>query len=54
MIKPYYNMGVEMKYHLLYTLKDGTFVNEEKEFATFVEVENWIEQIGAIYWEIGL
>jgi len=46
--------GGKMSYHLLYTLKDGTFISEEKEFATFVEVERWLEQMGAIYWEIGL
>jgi len=43
-----------MSYHLLYTLKDGTVVSEEKEFATFTEAENWLKQIGAIYWEIGI
>jgi hypothetical protein len=42
-----------MTYHLLYTLEDSTFISEERAFASFAEVEGWLESIGAVYWEIG-
>ena len=41
-------------YHLLYTLPDGSFVNEEKEFGSFGKAEAWLVSIGATDWEIGV
>ena len=41
-------------YHLLYILKDGTFVSTEKEFGSFSRAEDWLSGEGAIYWEIGI
>ena len=41
------------KLHLLYTDKDGKFCNVEKHFDTIQKAENWLESIGAKYWEIG-
>ena len=43
-----------MTYHLLYTTKDYVFHDEIKAFDSFGEVEAWLLEIGAIYWEIGL
>jgi len=41
------------KYHIMYTDKDGKFVNTEMRFTSFEAVENYLKVIGAIYWEIG-
>lgn len=41
------------KLHLLYTDKNGKFQNEEKDFPSVKEAEDWLESIGAKYWEIG-
>jgi hypothetical protein len=43
-----------MKFHLLYTTKDHKFIDEEKEFDSFTEVEIWLVNIEAINWEIGI
>ena len=43
-----------MAYHLIYTMPDGSVVSEEKEFDSFFDAEDWLEQIGAVYWEIGI
>lgn len=41
------------KLHILYTDKDGKFQNEERDFPSIKEAENWLESIGAKHWEIG-
>ena len=43
-----------MKFHLLYTNKNGEFQNEEKEFPNFIQCEQYLRGKGATYWEIGV
>ena len=42
-----------MKFHIIYTKKDDSIVAEDHKFESFFRAEEWLESIGAKYWEIG-
>jgi len=44
---------MKSKFHIIYTL-NGETLDIYKEFEGFEEAEEWIEKLGASYWEIGL
>ena len=43
-----------MKLHLLYNKEDNKVISEDKDFDTLQEAEQYLDSVGAIYWEIGL
>lgn len=40
------------EFHVMYTDKDGNF-QQLMSSSTFAEIEAWLTEIGAQYWEIG-
>jgi len=41
-----------MKFHIIYINRHGIRVSENREFEDFNKAEDWLESIGATYWEI--
>ena len=41
-------------YHIIYKDKNGNPESTFKEFETFKQVEDWLESINAIDWQIGV
>jgi hypothetical protein len=42
------------EYHVMFNSQNKTFYSMFLWFNSFTEVENWLQSINAIYWEIGI